>query len=92
MVMTLNSHRENPGSILLRSQIYSHLLPRNWRVETMGGGGGEVSIGYVKVTLASSCTIRWILNHEGERIMLLIAARKYRTIREACSSQCPYQS
>ena len=86
--MTSNSHRGSPGSIPLRNQIYSLLLIRNWRVEAMGGEGG-VSRGYVKVTLAGSCRMRWILNHEGEKIMLLIAARKYRTIREACNGQCP---
>ena len=78
MVMTSNSHRGSPGSIPLRSQIYSLLLPRNWRVETMGRGGGGwegVSRGYVKkVTLAGCCRMWWILNHEGEKIMLLIAA------------------
>ena len=42
VVVTSNSHRGSPGSISWRNQIYSHLLPRNWRVKTMGERDHEV--------------------------------------------------
>ena len=79
VVMMPNSHRRNPGSNTRGSQIYSLLLPQNWQVGTIGGGGG------VQVTLADSCRIRGMLSHGGggEKIMLLIAAAKYRSTREA---------
>ena len=41
VVMTLNSHRGSPGLIPRRNQIYYLLLPRNWRVKTMGEGGSR---------------------------------------------------
>ena len=41
VVMTLNSHRGSPGLIPRRNQIYYLLLPRNWRVKTMGAGGSS---------------------------------------------------
>ena len=41
-VVTSNSHRGSPGSISWSNQIYSHLLPRNWRVKTMGERDDEV--------------------------------------------------
>ena len=46
VVVTPKSHRRSLCLIPRRSQIYSPLLPRNWRVKTMrgwggGGGGGE---------------------------------------------------
>ena len=39
VVVTLKSHRGSPDLIPRMSQIYSPLLPRNWRVKTMRGGG-----------------------------------------------------
>ena len=59
VVMMPNSHRRNPGSNPRGSQIYSLLLPQNWQVGTIGGGGG------VQVTLADSCRIRGMLSHGG---------------------------
>ena len=41
VAMTSKSHLGSPGLIPPRSQIYPLLLPRNWRVKTMGEGDGE---------------------------------------------------
>ena len=84
VVVTLNSHHKSPGSIPLRSQIYSPLLPQNWHVENDSGGGSR---GCMQVKSADSCRMRGILNHGREKITLLIAAAKYRSMREASNWQ-----
>ena len=47
----------------------------------MGEGGG--SRGSVQVTSGDSSRMRWILSQGGEKIMLLIAAAKSWSMREA---------
>ena len=82
VVMTLDSHHGICGSLPRRSQIYSPLLPRNGCVKNDGRGGSR---GCVQVTSAEYCRKRGILSHGGEKIMLLIAVAKYRSMREACN-------
>ena len=68
-VVTSNSHRGSPGSISWSNQIYSHLLPRNWRVKTMEERDHEV-------------VCRWCqLKNEGNWDRLLMA--KTRSARGA---------
>ena len=53
MDMTSYSHCWNPGQTPWRSQIYSLLLPRNWREETMGRG----------ITILRVGDVSWILQN-----------------------------
>ena len=82
VLMTSNSHRGSPGSIPWKSQIYSSLLPQNCACKK---DGGERSRGCVQVTSAGCCRMRGILSHGGEKIIFLIAAAKYRSMRKVCN-------
>ena len=82
VLMISNSHRGSRGSIPWKSQIYSSLLPQNCACKK---GGGERSRGCVQVTSAGCCRMRGILSHGGEKIIFLIAAAKYRSMRKVCN-------
>ena len=49
------------------------------------GGGGSRSC--VQVKSADCCRMRGILSHGGDKIILMIAAAKYRGMREVCNWQ-----